>query len=559
MKKILLALFILTVHFSFSQYCGTSGPGICTPGGLTAPGITNYQTFPCVKQGQAFNEVIQVFFPDTASQLGLSIPVSSIRIDSITNLPCGLCWECDNSTFTYAGGTQACIKISGTTTDVVGTYQLKMYGTAVTAFGAFPGSLEVLGYQFFLNVVPAASNCAPVNIMDLNVACSGTPVEPACNFDVQLSASYFGAACNYDSAAITIVSPLGNGYKFYWSKIDWNAGTITVDSVNTTIVAVGEAPYLSIVDSNGCYKSVDLTYSPSIGAIHLPTICYSTYDTSATGMDNSLQVVFQRDDWFGTMSTYNLYGQITENGTPVLVASIPANAEGRIVDTNPAAYLYGLGGTSICGAGIQPQIPLTYQPAQLYVGDGFGNGYPLLSWNHSVPITYDAVYIYSRTGSGHWRLRFSTMDLSDSSWIDLHPDSAQMEYMLGFKLNVSCDPSRATDEMIFTNFDTIAVAEELVDTSEIIDPVGIKAVEINKFVFYPNPTEHVLYLQFANTTISQELKAIVYNSMGQVVISEVVSTTQVNKLNVEALTPGLYMIAVQGQGYGGAMQKFIKK
>src|ERR1019366_435082 len=121
MKKYLLFIALLYANISFAQYCGNAGPAICsTNNSLSAPGITAYTTFPCVHDSVPYDEVIQVFFPDSVLQFGLNIAISSIHIDSITNLPCGLCWSCDNSSFTYGGGTKACVRVSGTTNDVHG-------------------------------------------------------------------------------------------------------------------------------------------------------------------------------------------------------------------------------------------------------------------------------------------------------------------------------------------------------------------------------------------------------------------------------------------------------
>src|SRR5688500_8299829 len=100
MKSLLLSLtlLIVSVNYSFSQSCGTSGPSQCTPTG-TLPGgtFTPSEQIPCVVKGEQVNSTSEF------NLSGGSIPVNHLRIDSLVNLPPGLCWSTNNAMDTFAG------------------------------------------------------------------------------------------------------------------------------------------------------------------------------------------------------------------------------------------------------------------------------------------------------------------------------------------------------------------------------------------------------------------------------------------------------------------------
>src|SRR5687767_7014942 len=93
---LLSVLFIATLLFSenlHAQYCGGSGSSVCTPaGGLTLPGFyPPYDSLPCTQIGVPYDEVVQFRTPSTVTQGGATYTLNWVQIDSLSNLPCGLC------------------------------------------------------------------------------------------------------------------------------------------------------------------------------------------------------------------------------------------------------------------------------------------------------------------------------------------------------------------------------------------------------------------------------------------------------------------------------------
>ncbi|HLP51172.1 MAG TPA: T9SS type A sorting domain-containing protein [Chitinophagales bacterium] len=531
---------------------------------MTVPGISDYNSFPCVKNTVPYDEVVQVLFPDSVSQFGFNVTVLNVRIDSITNLPCGLCWQCDNASLTYAGGTKACIKISGTPTDVEGAYQIKMYGTASTSFGPLAGSLETLGFQFFLNVVGATDACTPVNIQQLKTSCQVVDTSTTahqCDLDIQLSSSTPVTNCNFDSAVITVAHPTGAGYKVYWESMDFLTFTMTVDSVNSSLTVKPGSTFYSVTvrDSSGCVDHESILTS-NAGPANTPRICYATYDS--TGNDNSLTLLYQKDDWFNNMATYKVYHQTLANTSGVLLATIPAANDGYVVDPSPLTFselnsnvvnTYSMQSTTICGDELGSSL---FRPNVLSTTTT-GAGYPMLVWTKSEPIVYDATYIFSRHVGGNWRIRFSTMSINDTSWIDLTPDTVQMEYMLGFLLNVNCDPSRSAPNMAFSSKGNVAVNPSLVVPDTTVNTSVTDLQTTMGIIAYPNPASNYLMVQCNVAGSDGDLDLKIYDVMGRKVMVRKV-TSVISTLDVSELTTGVYTVNVSSAGKSAATLRFVK-
>ena len=135
----------------------------------TVPGLTpTLDNIPCAEQGVAYNQTIQIYVP--ASAAGFTI--NSVRVDSIRNFPCGLKYAFNKLDKTFLGGEKGCMQITGTTSDAVGQYRLKVYVTIdVTGLPVPPyfdaSLIPGLGSAFnvFLRVKPTAGVCAPIDTM----------------------------------------------------------------------------------------------------------------------------------------------------------------------------------------------------------------------------------------------------------------------------------------------------------------------------------------------------------------------------------------------------------
>ena len=99
-----------------AQYCGgASGSNICTAStSFNTVGFEPPQdSLPCIVIGQPYSEVIQLHTPANATVGGGTNTLNYIKVDSINNLPCGICWAMGEANFQINGNATGCIKISG--------------------------------------------------------------------------------------------------------------------------------------------------------------------------------------------------------------------------------------------------------------------------------------------------------------------------------------------------------------------------------------------------------------------------------------------------------------
>lgn len=156
MKKVIFTLFSATMLFAGAnaQYCGNSGTSVCTPSGtLTQPGLSPVSdSLPSVVNGTAPNTVIQFKNFNTFNFGGQTVTVQSLTVDTLRNLPSGLCWATNKANNTWANQEDGCIKISGTACDNPGQYKLKIIVTANIGV-PIQTDADAAGLKYFVRVI----------------------------------------------------------------------------------------------------------------------------------------------------------------------------------------------------------------------------------------------------------------------------------------------------------------------------------------------------------------------------------------------------------------------
>ncbi len=179
MKKIVFTLCALFVAGFFmtssAQNCAANGSGACTAtGGPIEGGFGSMNNIPCAEQGVAYSHAVQfTMFTDFNFQGQQT--VDSIEFISISNLPCGLCWSVDQTDKRYTAGEDGCIKFTGTTSEAVGQYKLRISLKAwinnQDSGLLIPSTLvDQTGTRLFIRVKAPAGQCPGV---DTSVAYQG--------------------------------------------------------------------------------------------------------------------------------------------------------------------------------------------------------------------------------------------------------------------------------------------------------------------------------------------------------------------------------------------------
>jgi len=225
--RLLLSLFVLLVgQVAVAQYCGGSDPSVCTaPPSLPAVGFyPNYDSLPCAQLGVPFDQTIYFLAPTTVTQLGNTYPLNYIQVDTIENLPCGLCWRMGNVQNRVNGGATACVRITGTTNDAIGQFKLRVIVSANVQIAPLVPltvdnqNAESLGVKYWLKV-GTPTFCPTVDTLAVGNTKStiGTVNAPS----ISAPASF----CDGQSATITT-----NGT---YDNYVWSNGALT-QSINVT-------------------------------------------------------------------------------------------------------------------------------------------------------------------------------------------------------------------------------------------------------------------------------------------------------------------------------------
>ncbi len=254
--------------------------GPCTAGLPTGtPGVfPDPDAIPCIERGVAYDYTMQTENYDTFSLNVLGFPLEAVvnftRIDSITNFPCGITAEWDKAQ--YGPGETGCIKVSGTSREVVGQYPVKIYMTfSLSAFGqtieqggevtSLISQLESLTGQslgldmvYISRVINPNSSC-PNRDTNADEVSSGTVCPP---FSVEIKGN--PTICSGQSTTLTATPKYETGTVTYaWSPGNQTTAAIIVSSPGTYSVVV--------TDQNGTATS-----SVTVGTGTSPTASFTT-------------------------------------------------------------------------------------------------------------------------------------------------------------------------------------------------------------------------------------------------------------------------------------------
>jgi hypothetical protein len=152
MKNFYILLFTLLAGFCNAQYCGNSGPSVCTPvtDATAQPGVRPAEDDLAPLVNAVTDEVILQFKNfSTFNFGGQTVTVQSLRFDTIYGLPSGLCWATNKANNTFGTGEEGCIRFSGNLCSAPGQYMIKII---VTADVGVPIIDQGDGLEYFIRV-----------------------------------------------------------------------------------------------------------------------------------------------------------------------------------------------------------------------------------------------------------------------------------------------------------------------------------------------------------------------------------------------------------------------
>lgn len=253
-KKILITLLIIiSCLHSFSQCISDSS---ITQVGLSPPD----STLPCIERGVYYDEVIQFKNFNLVDGVFLGFPgftftIISVLLDSITNIPSGLEYQCNNGTCFFTNSENGCIGIFGTTNDAPGDYDLGFYATIVVDLGSGPLTIAAdsallagAGLGYTITVINAGDYCANTFV----------------NGPLTITATSDTGVCEGDMVMLFASASGGNPP---WNYV-WSPGANLNDSTNAQAQLFPTNPgtyHVTVTDNsnNTATSSVVVVYTPS--------------------------------------------------------------------------------------------------------------------------------------------------------------------------------------------------------------------------------------------------------------------------------------------------------
>jgi len=166
MKKVIFTLLTTGLFYlgASAQYCGGSGPGVCQPSGtLTEPGLSpSSDSLPAVVNGAATSQTIQFKNFNTFFFSNQTVTVNTLRIDTISNIPSGLCWRTNKTDNTFGNQEDGCILVSGIPCSAPGQYKLRIIVTADIGFEVQTNA-DAAGLKYYVRCVNSGDNVPAVD------------------------------------------------------------------------------------------------------------------------------------------------------------------------------------------------------------------------------------------------------------------------------------------------------------------------------------------------------------------------------------------------------------
>ncbi len=171
MRKSLIVLSLilgLTIGAQAQQCLMDSGIAVTTAINVDTTATLAFFTpssdsLPCIPAGWGPYTQDTLYFTTFSTMNGFSI--DSMTIDSINNLPPGLCWSSNSPDNTFAGGQNGAIAISGRNGGYPGQYKLMIWVHSSTDVFPIPlDNLEhLIGLRYYIRVACPSQSCPAID------------------------------------------------------------------------------------------------------------------------------------------------------------------------------------------------------------------------------------------------------------------------------------------------------------------------------------------------------------------------------------------------------------
>lgn len=401
MKNILTAI-VMSLAYSanlFSQCTPIAATG--TPGLSPAPA-----NVPCIERGVPYDYTLNFENFSSFSCSGFNVSITSATIDNLENLPCGMTWQSDQTS--YSAGETGCIRITGTSTDAVGQYPLTVYmtftldilGSPYTVSGSIPDLVQQMtavgctapniNTSYYSRVINPGS-CPAIGTLP-NATSSGTTCPPLPQIGVTISGN--NTVCSGSSTTLTANVTNSTGTVTYAWSTGGSTASINVSPTATTSYTV------TVTDQNG-----SATASSTVTVNQRPNAAFTASVNGASATLNNTTTGATSYSWnFGDTQTSTAQNPpahtYAANGA-YTITLIATNSCGSDTATQQVT-VSGIGGPSVSISG--NTTICSGSPATLTANVSNGTGNITYAWSNgsntqSITVNITATTVYSVTAT----------------------------------------------------------------------------------------------------------------------------------------------------------------
>ena len=237
MKKLftLLSFSALVAFSANAQYCGSSQVSAVTP--TNTYGFGNLNNIACIQQGVPTTLTLPFKTYTQFDAQGNHVTIYKLRIDTMSNLPCGMCWSSNKPTNEFLPDEIGTFQIQGTTNDPVGEYKVHLMLSVNTdngtGYNISPINADAGGIYLYFRV-NGSGTCAPVDTNSLGLTAS-------------CKTAAFGVGINEVTNSVSALSvqpnPMANEAKVTFASETNGAQTLRITSIG------GSEVYRATVDA----------------------------------------------------------------------------------------------------------------------------------------------------------------------------------------------------------------------------------------------------------------------------------------------------------------------
>jgi hypothetical protein len=395
--------------------------------------------------------------------------------------------------------------ISGTTTICSGssnTYSITTVAGATSYTWTLPGGWSGTSTTNTINTTASATSgditvtannaCGSSTVQTLAITVDAIPATPG-------AISGTTTICSGSSNTYSITAVAG-ATSYTWTLPGGWSGTSTTNTINTTASATSGD--VTVTANNACGNSTAATLAITVNDV--PAMPSSITGNASFCEDATAQTYSVTNDVSATSYTWTLPIGWSGTSTTNSINSTAGASGGTItVSANNA-----------CGASAVQSLVVTINPL------------PVVSLALAVDTVCEKSEAFTLTGSSPSGGTFSGTGVSVSTF---DPDAA----------------GAGTHVITYTYTDGNSCTNSATDNMVVDLCLGISSESDITYHFsvYPNPTSSSVTIETKN---SQEKNVVIYNSMGQIVFTQLMMTDKL-MIDMSAFNSGIYLIQLQSE------------